>query len=174
MTIALFLLLAVLIGFIVWANARSRSSGPSAPILPPAAPAPPFEPSCLAKGIVKAWIDDPASWKITSKVVKVPSVSSAGGWFTSDYKQIVLTNAKLGIRIQGSEVSSLYTGVSVFVNESCMVPENYSYDSDSVHIGRVIATHPYPRLKKVIDKAKKDESTRAARIKAIETLGCPS
>lgn len=174
MTITLFLLLAVFVGFIVWANTRSRSSDPSAPISPPAAPAPPFEPSCLAKGIVKAWIDDPASWKITSKVVKVPSVSSAGGWYASSYQQTVLINTKLGIRIQGSETSTWYTGASAFINDSCVVHETYSKDSDSAYLCRTITAHPYPRLKKVIDKVKKDEATRAARIKAIETLGCPS
>ncbi len=139
---------------------------------PPKPEEKPFEPSCLAKGIAKAWIDDRDGWTIKRKKVVVQYYGS-GGSGDRTYMQVQLTHPKLGIRIQGSEQPHRFWGVSAFVNEETRVWESYN-QCDSSYLADIITANPYPILKRDIDKHAKAEATRAAKIAAIESLGCPS
>ncbi len=135
-----------------------------------------FEPTCLAKGVAKAWTDDSGGWTITRKKVTVPYYSSGGSSLTQThtYYQVQLRYPRLGIRIQGSEAYHSFQGVSVYIEEELKVFETYSSDSDSWWLGRVITTNPYPILKRDIDKHTAQVAREAAQTKAIVALGCPS
>jgi hypothetical protein len=134
------------------------SNIPMPPVAPPKGLTP--EPSCLARGIAKAWIDDRANWTIERS--RSEYISS---W------NVKLIHVLLGTTITFNEDdSTLLWGLEVLINGERMLYE-YHYIK---HVIDAIRLNAYPELKKRMDAAAREDAERARNIKAIEALGCPA
>lgn len=160
------------------------------PPAPPESPAKPEvkvevkkpEPSCLIQGVVRAWIDRNDEWTISRSKIRLEKPTSTWG-----YRRVLLTHKRLGLMIalHESEPYPLATVQEVFVGGKKMA-YRYVFESEVYYSGfedvnldvdfveAQIKKHPYPALKRRLDKKVKDDATRAARLKEIETLGCPN
>ncbi len=159
----------------LWAGATDITVGvPSPNQVPPPAKAPKTnEPSCLARGIAKAWVEDRANWVVERTKSNVLDV-----WY------VALTHAPLGISITFRELFNFVVlcDLEVRVGGVLEVPDHpmdhlcprtgYEDTSDRDFVRAAIYQHPYHGLKERVDAAAREDAARVKNIKAIEELGC--
>lgn len=137
----------------------------------PAIPNP--EPSCVAKGIVKLWLEEDG-WTVTRKKTTVEYYGS-GGFGNHQYYAVELKYPKLGIKIEVSEYMTrpdISMG-AVRINDEIVIYIGHYNNPDSDAVKAAILSKPYPALKKRLDKKKKYDETRQTRIDAVKSIGCP-
>ncbi len=140
---------------------------PMPPVLPPKDRTP--EPSCLAKGVAKAWIDDRANWVVTRS-----DASDEG-------RLVMLKHDALDIRISFLErqAARMVFNLECEVSGRIMIRYVRHLRMDYSHLCDAIKNNPYPELamlqaaeKARCDQREAQDAARAAKLKAIEALGC--
>ncbi len=152
----------------------------------------PTEPSCLAKGVAKAWADDRANW-VVKRTEKTPVTDEILGYPTYGSWDVTLSHRGLDIKIAMvehgygcfSSFSCSAAGRSIAYpyrqGESChtIYCGFDQYDIDERYLSDAIKHNPYPALadNQAKEKVRSDQravqdAARAAKIKAIEALGC--
>ncbi len=148
--------------------------------------------SCLAKGVAKAWTDDRANW-VVKRIEKTPVTDESFGYPTYGSWDVILSHSELDITItmvehgcgwfsdficraagrtiaypyrEGQSPNTIYSGFE-------------HYDIDERYLRDAIKQNPYPALATNLakEKVRSDEravgdAARAAKLKAIEALGC--
>lgn len=143
---------------------------PSLPETKVEAPMPVPEPSCLIKGIAKAWVEN-KGWKVSRERVRMED------WWHGVYSiwLVILRNKDSGLTIALKESPSINPKIYLYDFEVTVEGKevNISQSQDRGCLEQAILSHPYSSLKRRMSETARRESSRAAKIEALEALGCP-